>query len=137
MYKKILVPVNDSERARNAWSHARALADSLNAELITLFISKPSGETADAAQTGNGQTTPSAEALRGKLLKELSSGAPSLNLVVRQGKNIAAIITAAAEEFDCDLIILGSRRLPGARSVIARSVSNAVVSACLKPVLIV
>ncbi|MDR3348398.1 MAG: universal stress protein [Acidaminococcales bacterium] len=131
MYKKILVSIDDSERAFKALAHAARLAKASGAALFTLYIVKP-----DSAG-GGAELSAHLPPLKKKLDEYLPGLTQENNFLLRQGKNIANIITATADELECDLIVLGSRRLPGARSVIARSVNNAVISLCQKPVLIV
>jgi nucleotide-binding universal stress UspA family protein len=139
MYKNILVSIDNSERAFNALSHAAALAASCGARLFTLYIVKPLPPL--FGQEGEPDADGRAEEEIARLRERLRAKAPGVlaktELVVRRGKNVGQVIVTAAAELDCELIVLGSRRLAGARSVIGRSVTNAVVSSCQKPVLIV
>jgi nucleotide-binding universal stress UspA family protein len=139
MYKSILVSIDNSDRAFNALSHAAALAASCGARLFTLYIVKPieCPPLPEQDAPDDGRTEEEIACLREKLRLKLPDAFAKTELVVRRGKNIGQVIVAAAVELDCELIVLGSRRLAGARSVIGRSVTNAVVSSCQKPVLIV
>ena len=140
MYGKILVSIDDSERSFKALAHAARLAKVSGASLSTLYIIKPvaaSPGAESAAEENSAKEAAHLESLHKKLEEYLPGITQESAFIIRRGKNIANIITAAADEIGCDLIVLGSRRLPGARSVIARSVTNAVISLCQRPVLIV
>jgi nucleotide-binding universal stress UspA family protein len=140
LYKKILVSIDDSERSFNALEYAARLAKASGAALSVLHVIKPvasSSGTESAEGKGGAETSARLAALREKIERRLPGAMPENGLVVRQGKNIANIITMTADELECDLIVLGSRRLPGARSLIAHSVTSAVISLRKKPVLIV
>jgi nucleotide-binding universal stress UspA family protein len=140
LYEKILVSIDDNEISLKALAHAVRLAKASGAVLFTLYIIKPDNTGRGAENAGEktgAETSAYLPALKKKLEEYLPGLTQDNNFIIRQGKNIANIIAVAADELECDLIVLGSRRLPGARSVIARSVTNAVISLCQKPVLIV
>ena len=134
MYKKILVAVNDNARALKALSYAEEMAENMSSQLTILFVLKDS-----QIDSSKRPEVLEAEAVKIKAkIKKLYPDLPAKGqLIAREGKNVASIIVSVAEETESDLIILGSRRLPGANSVIRRSVANAVISGSNKPVLIV
>lgn len=132
MYKKILVAVNDNERAFKALAHAHEMSEKMSAKLFVLFVFRH-----DAGEEHQLDFSLEEQNLREKINSAYPEIVENAKFISKDGKNIATLIVAVAEEDDIDLIVLGSRRLTGANSVIRRSVANAVISSSHKPVLIV
>lgn len=135
MYKKILVAVNDNQRAFKALAHAIELADCMAATLFIIFVSKREqlDEEAEHLLTIDIEE----QKIKDTVKKQFPVIFDKATFIKRDGKNIAAAIVSVADELNIDLIIMGSRRLSGANSVIRRSIANAVISSSVKPVLIV
>ncbi len=145
MYKKLLVAIDVSERGIKALQQALALAEALGAQVLGLYVLPPG-----AAQAG-GATLVSksieekikakkalvAEEVLHKIEERLPGALSRLKFVTREGRNKAKTIVDFAEFEGCDLIVMGSRNLPGASSVIMRSVTSAVLSSGKKPVLVI
>ena len=134
MYTKILVAVNDNERAFKALGYAVEMSEKLEAQLFVLFVHKDNKVEGDRK---NAIFAAEVNKIKEKIRKQYPHLPERAQLIMRDGKNIASIIVSVAQEIDSDLIVLGSRRLSGANSVIRRSVANAVISGSVKPVLII
>ena len=120
MYKKILVSIADDEHSLHALEQALIFADKSAAEIIGVFV-------------GSENTPEQNAAFKEKVEKAF----PDFNFLAITSKNIASAIAETAENENCDLIVMGSRRLPGPTSLVMRSVTNAVISASQKPVLVI
>lgn len=120
MYKKILVAVTDEERSFDALHQAILFAGKNSAEIISLFVILEN--SIDHSHI---------------LADKMKLGFPQIPFLTCTSKNIASAIAETAEKENCDLIVMGSRRLPGPTSLVMRSVTNAVISASQKPVLVI
>ncbi len=136
MYQKLLVAVDESERALKALQQAVGLADILAAKVVAIYVLRP-GDFQDPAEKGLSKEALEQKRLekqvflQEKLLQKIEEEMPGvlarIEFVTRVGRNTAKIIVGFADENGCDLIVLGSRNLPGASSLIMRSVTNDVL----------
>lgn len=145
MYKKILVAIDESERAFRALQEAFSLASCLSSELVVLYVNKANvyevlNEPLDIGKIEEkikNEMVIHAEELWYKANILLPDLAKKAKFVKRENKNIAKAIVDVAQEEEVDLIVLGGRILPGASSIILRSVTNTVLGIVDKPVLVV
>ena len=145
MYRRILAAIDESERAFKALAHAVVLADELSAKLMIVYVVKPDVALVDFEGIDDGVIE---EKIRKKiplhaeeLLQKIRTSFPDLlekaEFIARAGKNTAKVIASVAKEKECDLLVLGSRSLPGVKSLIMRSVTSAVLAESEKPVLVI
>ncbi len=130
MYNNILVALNNKDRSIKAFDQAIELAKVLGANLFAISIIEQYDEIDELPE----DELYAVQMLLDKMHQKYNY--PFIS-EIKSSKNTALTIAEFADENNCDLIILGSRRLPGARSIVMRSTTNAVLSACQKPVLII
>ena len=144
MYKRILVPVDGSEKSSLAALHAAELASKLGSELF-LFHAVPS--LPPSLDTSPDRSSSVQKAIMDDLSKQ---GRIILNKVkddlVAYGLNIhtdvavghpADEIIKKAKYINCELIVMGSRGLGEIKGILMGSVSNKVTKHASCPVLIV
>ena len=120
MYKKILVAIADDELSLYALKQAFIFAENISAEIIGVFVENENTPEQNAA-----------------FIAKVKETFPDFNFLAIAGKNVASAIAETAETEKCDLIVVGGRRLPGPTSLVMRSVTNAVISASQKPILVI
>ena len=137
MYKKILIPVDGSENATLACSHAIALAKSGNMEVVLLSCYEM-----QSARVGAGGSAIAAS-LEGQCKGTLASceslcaeNGLKYKCLIKCGNPSKCIIEAAEEE-DCDLIVIGSRGLGSIVGTVMGSVTSQVLRDSSIPVLVV
>ena len=139
MYKKILVPTDGSDFARNAQLHALFLAKVSGAEIIALSVSEN--------HFINGiSTTDEVEQLNQilndrckrdlKEFEDMNEEDIKITSIIREGSPANSILEVASEE-SVDLIVVGSSGKSGFDRFILGSVSDKVVNAAKCPVLVV
>lgn len=137
----ILVPVDFSEHAAAALSHARHLADAAGARLDVLHVLESTAYP--DAYLALGSPSPaegaSPDAVRGEL-ERMVTAAPGpevpLELHVAAGRPAAEIATFA-EDRDTDLLVIASHGLTGLERVLLGSVTERVIRRSSCPVLTV
>jgi len=123
--RRILVPIDGSPSSHRAVELAAQMAHALGASLTLLHVAPvrelPTiiGETEEPRGTEEGQLLLGEEA---KAARRLGVD-PAVDL--RRGRPSTQIVRSAAEHH-ADLIVMGTRGLTGARSVLLGSVSRAV-----------
>lgn len=136
MYKKILVPVDGSEKAAKAAMHAAKLASEQNAE-ITLFhvvydLPQFSYNSPIIIEELHRQGLEIIETLR--KLPDLNDRVFDYEIVVGQP---ADEICKKAKDGGYDLLVMGNRGLGEIKGYLMGSVSNRVIRHAVCPVLIV
>jgi nucleotide-binding universal stress UspA family protein len=129
-YRKILFAVDGSVHMRAAVPAVGRLAQATGTEVVVLHVVE------DAAAA---TAPPPAPAVVERLVRGLREFGLEPTLVVRvaPADQVAAAIVAAAGEFDCDLIALGSRGLSDLSGLFQGSVSHRVIASSDCPVLVV
>lgn len=141
MYKKILVPLDGSEKANAAAEHAIELAAKLGAE-VTLYHVMPAlspygnSNLNGAYQQIHNEIQATGEETLQKAQDNFAKSGVKLDIKVIWG-DPAEEICREARERGFDLIVMGSRGLGEIRGFIMGSVSNRVVRHASTPVLIV
>lgn len=144
MYKKILVPVDGSEKAARAALHGAELASKLGAGLVLFHVvpSLPSYVNMSPDRFGHIQQAiidefyAEGRAILNKVRDDLAAYGLNISTGITLGQP-ADEICKAAKETGCDLIVMGSRGLGEIKGYLMGSVSNRVTRHATCPVLIV
>ncbi|MEW6696948.1 MAG: universal stress protein [Bacillota bacterium] len=144
MYKKILVPLDGSDRATKALSHAVELAKKLGAKvtLINVVPSLPPYVNTAVDRLGQAQQAIIDELMRnGKEMLEqyvssISDKTLDVDTFIVMGQPADEILEKARAE-NYELIVIGSRGLGEIKGYIMGSVSNRVSRHASCPVLII
>lgn len=128
----ILVPVDFSEASRQAVKTAADLAREEGAALLIIHVR-------EMVPFGDVPYVEGPEEAQG-LMKELGSELPTSGVTVEKrieapSLNPVPEIVAAAEKWNADLIVMGSRRLTGAGGLFLGSVAQGVIRHSSRPVL--
>ncbi len=141
--ERILLATDGSEHSERAFEVAVLLARKLGASLSILAVAPFRPELAFGSLAGAPPPMPDDEqvsyftevATRLKLRAE-RDGVGAVQVVVKEGDPAEGILTEAAAG-SADLVVLGARGVSGARRAILGSVSHAVVTQSMRPVLTV
>ena len=140
MYRHILIPTDGSELADRGVAHGLALAKSVGAKVSVIFVVEPFPE-----KTGRFLETVAryVELRKEQATSELDRAA---NAAKEAGVSCETIqvenaqphqgIIAAAEDKDCDLIVMSSHGRSGLSVLLIGSVTNKVVTYARTPVLV-
>ncbi len=139
MYKKILVPTDGSDFAKDAALHALFLAKVSGAEIIALSVSENhfingisvSEEIEQINQILTDRCKKDLEEF-----EDMNDGGVKISSVIKEGSPAKTILEVAEKE-DIDLIVIGSSGKSGFDRFILGSVSDKVVNAAKCPVLVV
>jgi len=132
--RRLLVAVGGSDQAEGAVAAARTLALEHGAAVLVVHALEPAFEGEDAWCT---ETESHAEALVPRAAQQL--GEPGVTVETRVlpgGLSVAADLAAVAEEWDADLIVLGSRRPTDLGGLLLGSVAHGLVRRTRRPVLL-
>ena len=135
-YERILVPLDHSERDRDAVAHAAAMSRLHNAKLFLLHVeedvtSTVYGSLADTAEIEAGQ-----QYLDG-IVKSLQGQGVSVEAVVRYSRDPRAQIVEYARELNPDLIVMGAHGHKGLKDLLFGTTINAVRHQLRTPLLVV
>ena len=139
MYKKILVPTDGSDFAKDAQLHALFLAKVSGAEIIALSVSENHFINGISVSEEIEQINQILEDRCKKDLQEfddMNDEGVKISSVIKEGSPAKTILEVAEEE-DIDLIVIGSSGKSGFDRFILGSVSDKVVNAAKCPVLVV
>jgi nucleotide-binding universal stress UspA family protein len=135
--EKVLIPVDGSDFSRNAAKYAAHLVNSRNPKLYLLNAWEPVNMTIGNEMAD--RLRKSAEADSMELLQEygamLAPCGMEVELISRSGRPDYVILNVQ-DEFDCDLIVIGSRGLSVLENVIMGSVVTRVLEGASCPVLV-
>ncbi len=152
MYKKILVAFDGSEASKHAMDHAVNFADFFNSELLILsvvprvmmpvFPDEGFGAAPITAAQDMGEYQDKMKEIYNKSLvdakNDINDHFPDMMVETKlmEGRPSSTIVSAA-EEYDADIIVIGSRGIGGITGWILGSTSRNVVESCTKPILVV
>ncbi len=152
MYKKILVAFDGSEASKHALDHAVNFAEPFDAELILLsvvprvmmpvFPDEGFGAAPITAAQDMGEYQDKMKEIYNKSLvdakKDIHDHFPDMKVETKllEGRPSSTIVSAA-EKYDADIIVIGSRGIGGITGWILGSTSRNVVESCTKPILVV
>ncbi len=143
MYKKVLVPIDGSPNSLKALDCASALVGYTGGKIVLLHVVKQIKEThmfSDPFMVEgiNKGREVFAERLLEKMKEKLTPVALAKGEFLKiPGQVPAEVIANTAKQEGCDAIVMGSRGLGGAESMLLGSVSAAVLNLTDLPVLIV
>lgn len=136
MYNKILIAIDDSQLSLNAAKKGLALAQQLDAQVAVLSVVERSeaignpniGSLQDVLDTQQQQTT--------ELLDRLAGDDKNIQKLTPQGNPTDEII-ATAEEWNADLIVMGTHGRTGLKHLLVGSVAEHVIRHTTVPVMVV
>ena len=146
MYRHILIPTDGSELSQRAVRHGLSLAKAVGAKVTAVTV-EASFNVYDVPSSRMYQMsgafaeyTEHAKAHAGKILNTVAEAARSTGVTcetvqLEQDHPHEAII-AAAEQMNCDLIVMGSHGRSGIVAVVLGSVTNKVLTHTAIPVLV-
>lgn len=138
MYKKILLPIDGSEHAALACSHALALAKSGNMEIVLLncYGELPATIGGTAREELIAMSEEAGKNVMSPCFRLCEDSGVKTSMLVRAGGPGRTIVQVAQQE-GCDVIVMGSRGLSDFSGMVMGSVSHRVLRHSTVPVLIV
>lgn len=140
MYTNIMIAVDGSSESLHAVREAlKLIARGLRAEVALVHVQEPASllelatQDADAIAAAAVDAGEHLMAPAASLLDAAGVGY-SMEVVLGEPGNV---LVDMAEQLNADMVIMGARGLGAIQSVIAGSVSKAVLTHCTKPVLVV
>lgn len=134
--KRVLVGFDGSEGAENALNKAMMIIDD-DGELILLAIIPLPSDRNLLDQKTYEAIKRQAHSLINNVISDIGVHGFTINGMVKEGEDIAAVIIDVANELSCDLIVLGSKGSSALGKYPIGSVANKVVQYAAKPVMVV
>jgi nucleotide-binding universal stress UspA family protein len=125
MYKRIMVPLDGSDLAQSALSHALELCRGLGATLLLVYVRDPRSGSVEAARR-----------YLDYVRNEQAATGVNIEILVRDGPVAAALIEAAEKE-RIDLIAMATHGRSGLQRVVYGSVAEQLLRSSTKPILLV
>lgn len=136
VYRRILVPLDHSNRDRAAIAHASAMALPHGARLYLLHVEEDVTSQVYGALSTSAETVADREYLE-KIVRTLASAGISAELTIEHGRSPREAIVAMAREISPDLIVMGAHGHRGLKDLIFGNTINAVRHEVSAPVLVV
>jgi nucleotide-binding universal stress UspA family protein len=134
--KRVLVGFDGSEGAENALNKAMMILDD-DGELILLAIIPLPSDRNLLDQKTYEIIKLQAHSMINNVIRDIGVHGFTINGMVKEAEDIAAVIIDVANELRCDLIVLGSRGSSVLGKYPIGSVANKVVQYAAKPVMVV
>lgn len=134
--KRVLVGFDGSEGAENALNKAMMIIAE-DGELILLAIIPLPSDRNLLDQKTYETLKLHAHAMINNVIRDIGAHSFTINGMVKEGEDIAAVIIDVANELSCDLIVLGSKGSSALGRYPIGSVANKVVQYAAKPVMVV
>jgi nucleotide-binding universal stress UspA family protein len=134
--KRVLVGFDGSEGAENALNKAMMILDD-DGELILLAIIPLPSDRNLVDQKTYEVIKLQAHSMINNVIHDIGVHGFTINGMVKEAEDIAAVIIDVANELRCDLIVLGSRGASTLGKYPIGSVANKVVQYAAKPVMVV
>ena len=125
MYQRIMVPLDGSELAQTALTHALELCSALDATLVLLHVRDLRQGSPEASRRFLDFTR-----------RQQGKSGVTIEIAIREGP-VAEAIVRAAEEEQIDMIAMATHGRSGLRRVVCGSVAEHVLHISSKPVLLV
>jgi manganese transport protein len=136
LYQKILVPLDHTERDREAIAHATAMAKQHNATLYLLHVEEGVTSQVFGPLASTAEVEAGGEYLRG-IANELQKQQVAVEMVVRHSRNPTDAIVQYAQELQPDLVVMGAHGHKGLKDIIFGTTINAVRHKLKAPLLVV
>jgi len=134
--KRVLVGFDGSEGAENALNKAMMIIED-DGELILLAIIPLPSDRNLLDQKTYETLKLQAHVMINNVIRDIGAHSFTINGMVKEGEDIAAVIIDVANELSCDLIVLGSKGSSALGRYPIGSVANKVVQYAAKPVMVV
>jgi nucleotide-binding universal stress UspA family protein len=146
MFKKILLPIDGSENSKKATNYVLELAKKFNSkvyilnsyEMPAIAMAPPAGAVSHYRL--NAEIEQNLKEYSQKILDECKKIFIDNNIdvdaLMLKGEAGPRIVESA-EEYECDLVVIGNRGLGSVKSVLLGSVSNYVVHHVKSPILLI
>jgi nucleotide-binding universal stress UspA family protein len=134
--KRVLVGFDGSEGAENALNKAMMIIDD-DGELILLAITPLPSDRNLLDQKTYELIKVRAHSMISDVIRDIGSHGFTINGMVKEGEDIAALIIDVANDLRVDLIVLGSKGSSALGKYPIGSVANKVVQYAAKPVMVV
>lgn len=134
--KRVLVGFDGSEGAENALNKAMMMIDDDGELILLTIIPLPSDRNLLDQKTYEAIKV-RAYSLINNVVHDIGSHRFTINGMVKEREDVAAVIIDVANELRCDLIVLGSRGAGALGKYPLGSVANKVVQYAAKPVMVV
>jgi nucleotide-binding universal stress UspA family protein len=134
--KRVLVGFDGSEGAENALNKAMMIIDDDGDMILLAIIPMPSDRNLLDQKTYE-KIKMRAHTMINDVIRDIGSHGFTINGMVKEGEDIAAVIIDVANELRCDLIVLGSKGSSTLGKYPIGSVANKVVQYAAKPVMVV
>jgi manganese transport protein len=136
LYQKILVPLDHTERDREAIAHAAAMAKQHHATLYLLHVEEGVTSQVYGPLASTAEVEAGGEYLRG-IADELQKQQVAVEMVVRHSRNPTDAIVRYARELQPDLVVMGAHGHKGLKDIIFGTTINAVRHKLKAPLLVV
>jgi len=134
--KRVLVGFDGSEGAENALNKAMMIIDDDGELILLAIVPLPSDRNLLDKKTHEILKI-RAHALINDVIHDLGTHSFTINGMIKEGEDIAAVLIDVANEIHCDLIVLGSKGSSTFGKYPIGSVANKVVQYAAKPVMVV
>ncbi len=135
-YQKILVPLDHSDRDREAIAHAAAMAKQHHAKLYLLHVEEDVTSQVYGSLASTAEVEAGAKYLRG-IAAQLDEQRVEVEMVVRHSRSPKREIVRYAEELKPDLVVMGAHGHKGLKDLIFGTTINAVRHKLKVPLLVV
>lgn len=145
MFKRILVPTDDSPLARKAIRSAVSLASSVGSELVALhvvprypmaFFEGGANVSPEEIARTEQEWTQRGEAIAGAASKAAARAGVNAKAITLHSDHVAEGILAAARKNKCDLVVMGSHGRTGLKRLLLGSETQHVLTHGVIPVLV-
>jgi len=136
LYQKILVPLDHTERDREAIAHAAAMAKQHHATLYLLHVEEGVTSQVFGPLASTAEVEAGGEYLR-EIVRELQKQQVAVEMVVRHSRSPKEAIVRYALELQPDLVVMGAHGHKGLKDIIFGTTINAVRHKLKAPLLVV
>ncbi len=136
LYQKILVPLDHTERDREAIAHAAAMAKQHHATLYLLHVEEGVTSQVFGPLASTAEVEAGGEYLR-EIARELQKQQVAVEMVVRHSRSPKDAIVRYARELQPDLVVMGAHGHKGLKDIIFGTTINAVRHKLKSPLLVV
>ena len=124
-YHKILVPLDHTQRDRQAIAHAATFAKSPEAKLYLLHVEEDVTSQIYGAQSSTAEVV-AGEQYLGRIARDLALQGINVEAIVRYSRDPKSEIVRCAKELQPDLIVMGAHGHKGLKDLIFGTTINAV-----------